>query len=106
MSLLSEALRRFGVGKYEELNEEEKKTYREWEAALAGRQLTEKEVRAFLDREIEESVATLIGKQLSERDDTFLKMKIDFIRKLCTFLDSPKQEQRATEQLLKQQLSI
>lgn len=104
MNLLYQYLRKIGVSSYNELNEEEKRTYREWELALAGRELTSPEVRAFIERELEDSVNALIDKKLNDREDIFLKMKVDFIKKLIVFLDSPKAEQKAIEQIIKQDL--
>lgn len=104
MNLLAQYLRKVGVERYDDLNSEEKATFRQWEQALEGRRLTDEDVRGFLDRELEESIQTLISKNLNEREDTFLKMKVDFIRRLTGFLDSPKAEKKALEQLIQQQL--
>lgn len=101
MNQLSQFLKNIGVDSYEKLTEEEKITYREWESTLNGRQITDKEVRQFLDVELELATAKLITKKLGDREDTFLKMKVEFIRHLNQFLDAPKREQEQVEQLIK-----
>lgn len=102
--ILTQYLKKLGLTSYEQLNEEEKKTYREWELALSGRKLTEPEVRQFLEQEVEEAVEKLTSLPLNERDDIFLKMKIEFIRRLVGFLDAPIKEKGALEAALKAQL--
>ncbi|MCK4500487.1 hypothetical protein KAU11_08310 [Candidatus Babeliales bacterium] len=102
MKQLSQFLKNIGVGSFEELTEEEKTTYKEWESSLNGRQITDAEVRQFLDIKLEEATAKLITEKLGEREDIFLKMKIDFIRNLNIFLDAPKHEKEQVENLIKQ----
>jgi integrase len=96
-------LRKLGVNNYDELTEEEKRTYREYEKVLQGRELTSKEVRQFLDAQIEDSIQKLTNTRLSERDDTFLKMQLQFLRRLTVFLDAPKREKEQLEALLDNQ---
>jgi hypothetical protein len=92
MSILTDYLQKIGVKSVDELNSEEKSTYAEWEKTLSGRQLTEADVRTFLDQEVEQAIKSLTTKSLGERDDLFLKMKIEFTQSLCSFLDSPTKE--------------
>ena len=94
MSILSDYLKRNGIKSVDDLNSEEKATYAQWEQSLSGRQLTEGDTRDFLNRELETAINSLISKTLSEREDIFLKMKIDFIKKLNGFLDSPTKEKQ------------
>lgn len=101
MSILSNYLRTLGVKSYDELTQEEKKTYAEWESTLNGRQVTSSEVRQFLDLELEEATVKLVTQKLGEREDIFLKMKVEFIRKLTAVLDAPKREKDQVEQLIK-----
>ena len=101
MSILSNYLNTLGVKSYDELTPEEKKTYAEWESTLNGRQVTSSEVRQFLDLELEEATVKLVTQKLGEREDIFLKMKVEFIRKLTAVLDAPKREKDQVEQLIK-----
>ena len=102
MQKLSLYLRNLGVNSISELTDEEKLTYQEWESALNGRQITDEEVMRFLDEELEEATISLIGQNLGDRQDIFLKMKVEFIRKIKVFLDAPTREKNQVEQLIKQ----
>ena len=102
MQILTQYLKKLGVNSLEQLTDEEKNTYKEWEAALNGRQITDAEVRKFLDEELEDATIKLIGQNLGDREDIFLKMKVEFIRKLGVFLDAPKREAEQVKQLVNQ----
>ena len=90
-------LEKLGVKEFSELTEEEKQTYREWDEIISGRKLTDEEVKTFLGGEINEIQVKLINPNLSVREDLFLKMKLEFIMKLMTFLAKPELEKRALE---------
>jgi len=100
MNILSQFLKKIGVSSLDQLTLEERQTYLNWESSLNGRQITSKEVRQFLDVELEDTVTKLITKSLGEREDIFLKMKVDFIRHLISFLDTPEMEKKHIEQLI------
>ena len=102
MSILKNYLNKLGVKNFSELNEEEKETYRNWETTLTGRKLTDEDVGLFLESEEEETVQKLIDAVLSERDDIFLKMKLEMIRKIKTFLNTPEFEKQVLEQNINQ----
>lgn len=98
--MLQAYLKRLGVGSYDQLTEEEKKTYREYEEILNGRQITSQEVRDFLEQDIEETLTKLESSQLDTREDTFLKMRLSFVRKLVTFLGAPEREKKQLQNLI------
>lgn len=104
MNLLKKYLNKIGVKDYSELTEEEKATYRIWEESLNGRKLTDEDVAAFLDTELEVTLAKLINSRLSDREDLFLKVKIDFIRKVKVFLQTPEMEKKMLEVNINNQL--
>ena len=104
MSILTQYLKSLGVTSVDQLTTEERDTYQQWESALNGRQITSKEVRQFLDIELEDATTKLITKSLGEREDIFLKMKVDFIRRLTGFLDAPEMEKKHVENLITNQL--
>ena len=88
--LLSKFIRKIGVSKYDDLNEEEKNTFREWETALSGRQITDKEYRDFLETERELAINRMTEVDLSKEADIFRKVEVRFIKKIIGFLDMPK----------------
>jgi hypothetical protein len=100
--LLQKLLKRKGVNEFSELTEEEKETYRKWDTILAGRKLTDNDVSLFLNTELEEVLQKLTNPLLSQREDVFLKMKLEFIRKIKLFLKTPEIEKNLIEQELKQ----
>jgi hypothetical protein len=104
MSILDKFLKKLGVASASELNSEEKETYREWENALSGRKLTDEEVQAFLAAELHDSVIKVTKQRLGDKDDMFLKMKIDFITACQKFLSTPAVEKQMTEAAITQML--
>lgn len=104
MSILKNFLKKLGVQSSSELNSEELKTYQSWEQALSGRRLTDEDVVTFLDLELSSSIEKVTKQRLGDRDDTFLKMKIDFITACKKFLASPLVEKQMTEVAIKQML--
>ena len=98
--MLEGYLRKLGVGSYNELTEEEKTTYREYEEILNGRQITDKDVRAFFDMQIEATTKALLSTKLDTREDTFLKMKLEFLRNITSFLDAPLREKEQLQTLI------
>lgn len=103
MNLLEKMLGKLGVS-YEELNDEERDTFKKWGTALAGRKLTDEDVKTFLDTEYHDAVVKLSSQKLNERDDIFLKMKLDFIIKTKEFLAIPEKEKAMVEQQIQTQL--
>lgn len=102
MSLLNKYLQKIGVKSYDELNSEEKETFREWEVALSGRKLTDEDVQNFLSQELEIAIARLTEVDLPKETEIFRKMEVKMIRKIQTFLNAPQIEKKLLEnQLLK-----
>lgn len=95
--ILEKYLKKIGVSSYFELNEEEKETYKQWENALSGRRITDEDVKAFFDKEQEDILNKISSMKLGKREDIFLKMKLEFIRSVKTFLDGPRLEKEMTE---------
>lgn len=97
MDRLKRYLAKVGVKSYQDLNEEEKATYRMWEDSLSGRKITDDDVSVFLATEEDATIQKLIASPQGTRDDTFLKMKLEMIRKIRHFLNSPVVERRIME---------
>lgn len=101
--ILNRLLGKLGV-KYEELSDEERRTYNVWNDALTGRKLTDEDVKNFLDVEYHDAVKKLSSSKLGEREDIFLKMKVEFIIKTKEFLSIPDKERSMVEQHITTQL--
>jgi polyphosphate kinase len=98
--MLEGFLRKVGVGSYDQLTEEEKKTYREYEEILNGRRITDEDVRLFFNQQLEQTTEKLLSTKLDTREDTFLKMKLEFLRNITSFLDAPEREKKQLQNLI------
>ena len=90
MSILQKYLKKIGVNSYDELNSDEKNTYKEWEKDLSGRKLTDEDIEKWLQSEYEKAVIKLTDINLSKDDEIFRKMEVRFIKKILNFINSPK----------------
>ena len=104
MSILNQWLKKHNVSSFLDLNDEEKKTYREWENVLSGKKLTDEDVKVFFDTEIEETINLLTSTKLNKDNDNFLKVKLEMLRKLKGLLLGPEMQAKALEDSIKQQL--
>ncbi len=104
MSVIDRYLAKLGIKDYSSMSLEEKATMREWEAALQGRQLTQTDVRTFLDIELENAISRLTETGLKPEDEVFRKVEVRFIKKIMSFLNMPALEKKVVEEQLKAQL--
>lgn len=88
------------VKSFEDLTSEEKDTYREWEVALAGRKLTDDDVQAFLNTELDAAVTRLTDVDLKVEDAVFRKVEVRLIKKIINFLNMPTVEKALLEKQL------
>ncbi len=102
--ILKDYLKKIGVKEFSELTQEEKDTYRVWEETLSGRKITDEEVSDFFTNELEDVMGKITSMKLSDKEDTFLKMKLEFLRKIQNFLQGPELEKKMLEQNLHNQL--
>jgi hypothetical protein len=102
--ILDKFLKKIGVKSYEELNEEEKNTYKDWEASLQGRQITEEDYRRFLESELDTAVSRLTEVNLSKEDEVFRKVEVRLIKKIINFLDMPKVEKAILEKQIESRI--
>lgn len=100
--MLEKFLKKIGVSSFEELNDEEKNTYREWEDSLRGRKLTDDDVQKFLESELNTAVSRLTDINLSKEDEIFRKMEVKFIKKVIGFINSPLVEKQFAEKAIEQ----
>ena len=94
INILKTYLNKLGVKDYSSLMAEERTTYKAWEEALKVRKLTDEDVETFLASELEDTENKLIVAENGSRTDTFLKVKLEFIRKIRKFRNSPVVEQQ------------
>lgn len=89
---------------FSQLEESEKETYRAWQNVLEGRKLSDEDVKRFLDIELEETIQKIVNTGNEKDLDIFLKMKLEFIRKIKYFLDGPRIEKEVLEQNIERML--
>jgi len=103
--MLDKFLKSIGVKSYEDLNAEEKETYKEWEISLSGRKLTDKEVQTWLQLELDLAVSRVTDVDLPKEAEIFRKVEVRFLKKIINYLNSPvvakEYAQKAIEQLIK-----
>lgn len=103
--MLDRFLKKIGVKSYEELNEEEKSTFKEWEEALSGRKLTDKEIQEWLNAELDIAVSRLTDIDLKQEDEIFRKVEVRFIKKIINYLNSPMVAKKFAEKSIEQMLN-
>lgn len=100
--MLEKLLKKLNLNSYEELNQEEKETFKNWEISLSGRKLTDEDVSIFLQKELEIAVSRVTEVDLKKEDEIFRKVEIRLIKKIQNFLNSPKVEKAFAEQSINQ----
>lgn len=97
MDTLTKYLQKLGLKSYDELNSEEKETYKSWQEALSGRKLTDEDVKSFLEIELQMAIARLTEVDLPKETEIFRKMEVKMIRNIQNFLNSPQIEKSLLE---------
>lgn len=97
MDTLTKYLSKIGLKSYDELNIEEKETYKSWQEALSGRKLTDEDVNSFLEIELQMAISRLTEVDLPKETEIFRKMEVKMIRNIQNFLNSPQQEKKLLE---------
>jgi hypothetical protein len=104
MSILQKYLNKLGLQSYAELNGEEKETYKQWEESIAGRKLTDEDVKIFLETELQTAIGRLTDINLSKEDEVFRKVEVKFIQKVLKFLDGPRVEKIMMEKQIESRI--
>jgi hypothetical protein len=103
--LLAQWLKLRGIDGYYSLTAEEKRTYAELEATLAGRKLTDEDVAKFWDKTFDDIAEALSAPGLADRERDFLIVELRFARKVRAFLATPEREAAIARFGLEQQLA-
>lgn len=97
MSKLHSLLERLGL-KYEDLTEEEKKTYTEWNETLIQSEVTIDDLKKFIPSQIEQLEQSQNSYENSKDKDLFLKAQIRNLKMIHAFLLGPEQRRKWLEQ--------
>lgn len=96
--LLKKALEKLGLSSFNDLNELEQETFRQWEVALsAGTKITEDEVVESVRKLFEETLDKLGDENLSEKARTFLLCQMKVVKYVLRTIESPRAEVRQVE---------
>lgn len=100
--ILQKYLKKLGVNSYDELNSDEKETYKMYEEALSGRKLTDNEVNKWLDTELNLAINRLTDINLTKDDEIFRKVEVRLLKKIIEYINSPKVVKDMAEKQLEQ----
>lgn len=103
--ILQKYLKKIGVKSFSDLNSDEKETYKMYEDALAGKKLTDEDVKSFLDMELNTAINRLTDIDLKKEDEIFRKVEVRFIKKIISLLDSPKVTKKMAEKQLESMIN-
>lgn len=103
--ILQKYLKKIGVKSFNELNSDERETYKMYEEALAGRKLTDEDVKSFLDSELSVAINRLTDIDLNKEDEIFRKVEVRFIKKIISLLESPKVAKQMAEKQLESMIN-
>jgi hypothetical protein len=90
---------------YEDLNEEEKKTFNGWRDALTGKSITDEDVKMFLDSEMASAVEKSTNPEYTHQVREFYRMELRLISKIKDFLAGPDKQKRMVEHQIRTQLN-
>lgn len=102
--MLNKWLKKIGVKSYDELNSDEKETYKMYEEALSGRKLTDEDVEKWLQSELEIAIGKLTDIDLKKEDEIFRKVEVRLLKKIINYLNSPKVVKDFAEKQLEQMI--
>lgn len=86
------------IKNYLDLNNEEKKTFEEWQKVLNKNEISIKELKEFITSQIDIVTNQLLTYKNSSQKDLYLKMMLRNYRMILAFIQSP---QKAKEYLEK-----
>lgn len=93
--ILQKALQKLGVKSYNDLNELEKETFKQWEQSLAqGDSITSEEVVESVRDMLEQTLTKLEDENLSEKARTFLLCQMKIVKYVLRTIESPRAEVR------------
>ena len=96
--LLQKALEKLGLKSYNELNELERDTFKQWETMLRGRKITQDDVVADI-REFQETILTKLEDPTQQESvKNYLLAQLSIVRYILRTIDSPQADIKKVEQ--------
>lgn len=103
--MLAKWLKKKGIKDFYEMSPEEKETYQKFERVLKGKALTDEDVKAFWEEELEEINKKLTAEDLTDRARDFLLVELRVVRKIKGFLETPEKNARDARIMIEQQVA-
>lgn len=101
--LLKKALERLGLKSFNDLNDLEKETFRNWEVALSqGANITSEEAVEAIRKLFEDTLDKLGDENLSEKARTFLLSNLKVVKYILRTVESPRAEVKRIESEISQ----
>ena len=99
MSRLSQLLEKIGL-KYEDLSEEERKTYQQWAETLSQPEVSIDDLKKFIPIQIELTERELLSYDNSEKKELYLKAYTRALQMIHAFILGPEQRRKWLEKYL------
>lgn len=101
--ILKKALEKLGLKSFNDLNELEKETFKQWEEVLSqGVEITSAEVVEGIKDMFETTITKLEDENLSEKARTFLLCQMKIVKYILRTIESPRAEVRKIESEISQ----
>ncbi len=99
-SLLTKLFEKRGIQGFDELDEDEKTTYEQWQSVLSKDELTAKDIREFCKTQVDNIEAKWGDYNVDQSRKAELIPYHTVYKKIFTAIDSPKQMREALEKSL------
>jgi len=96
--LLQKALSNLGLSSFNDLNEPEKETFKQWENVLHGKKITQEDVIGEIKTFQEKILTQLEDSSLNDKQKSYLLAQLSVVRFIVRTVESPKQDVRRVEQ--------
>lgn len=105
MSLLDNWLKKKNISCYDELTEDEKKVYDEYEKALNVPEIKVEDIESFVRQQLNILSNDIINFSNSEKKDTFIKAQMSVLRIILAFITKDLEVKKMVEEKLKKELN-
>lgn len=105
MNILDNWLKKKNINHYDELSEEEKKIYDEYEKALNVPELKVEDIEIFVRQQLNLLSNEIISFTNSEKKDLFIKAQMSVMRSILAFITKDLETKKMVEEKLKKELN-
>lgn len=95
--LLSKALEKLGLKSFNDLNEIEKATFKQWEEVLRGKKITQEDVLTDIKEYSEKLLTEVFNKENTDKQRFYLLSQLEVVKYIVKLLENPKADVRRVE---------